>query len=149
MKRMTLLLPLIISVLSTTLICSLASTFRALAQLKDIGAPITVSQSLNTAFYDLQHFAPLYGLFIFIAFIVAFITAALTHKFTRQNKVVIYTLAGFISIWVMLWAMKQVFFGVPIVAGARDNFGLMLQLLSGAFGGWLFIKLRTKKEPET
>jgi len=45
--------------------------------------------------------------------------------------------AGAVAIAVMLWAMQQVFFGVPIVAGARDGFGLFLQMLAGAIGGFI------------
>jgi len=51
--------------------------------------------------------------------------------------------------FVMLWAMEQVFFGVPIVAGARDGFGLILQMLAGGVGGFIFAKLTSLKTAVT
>jgi len=51
--------------------------------------------------------------------------------------------------FVMLWAMEQVFFGVPIVAGARDGFGLILQMLAGGVGGFIFAKLSSPKTAVT
>ena len=148
LKRSTLFIPLIISVTLTTILASLASSFRTISMLSEIGAPISLAESLKTALYDLQHFAPLYGLFILIAFTIAFLVTQFTFKRFHHKPKLIYGVAAMSAIWVMLWAMKQVFFGVPIVAGARDGLGLSLQLIAGALGGIVFIILKTRLKKE-
>ena len=49
----------------------------------------------------------------------------------------------------MLLLMKDAFFDVPIIAGARDSFGLALQTLAGIFGGFVFAVLTTKTPRRT
>ena len=41
--------------------------------------------------------------------------------------------------------MEQVFFGVPIVGGARDGLGLFFQVLAGSMGGFIFATLTSLK----
>lgn len=138
-------LVLLYAVLATTLLGSVISSFRVTSNLSELGAPIGFGPELKMALYDVQHFAPLYGIFILIAFMIAFITSAYLHRFTRLNRVVIFTVAGGAAIAVMLLAMKQVFFGVPIVAGARDMAGFMLQILCGGFGGYIYAAITDPK----
>jgi len=137
----------IIAAMVTTLLASFISTQRVLSAINDIGVPIAFSDRFSTAAYDLQHFGPLYGLFILVAFLIAFFVGQdLGNKYPRLR---IYWLvgAGIVAIYVMLFLMKQVFFGVPIVAGARDGLGLFLQMLAGGAGGYVFYLL-TKPKPD-
>lgn len=122
----------------TALIGSLASTLKVASALQDIGAPIASAEISTMVIYDLQHFAPLYFAFIAIAFTIAFLCAGGVFRIAKIARPLIYTVAGAVAIWVMLFLMQQVFFGVPIVAGARDASGLLLQLLAGGFGGLIF-----------
>lgn len=119
----------------TTALASIFSTQMILAKLINIGADVNLSQRLSMTVYDMMHFGSLYGLFIFIAFIIAFLTSHfITQSFNTPRRLT-YILAGGVAIAVMLWLMKQVFFGVPIVGGARDTTGLILQILAGMMGG--------------
>lgn len=131
--------------LITTILGSLFSSLRLLSSLKNMGAPVDGSASISMALYDLQHFGVLYGLFITIALLIAFLTAALVFKAIKSKRIIIYICAGAVAMAVMLWLMQQVFFGVPIVGGARDGLGLALQLFAGAVGGFAFAKLRPLK----
>jgi len=97
------------------------------------------------SFYDLFHFGSLYSPFILLAFITAFLAAWSIYKIAGFGRVIIYSFAGAIAMFVMLWAMEQVFFGVPIVGGARDGFGLLLQVLAGGIGGFIFAILTSPK----
>jgi len=54
---------------------------------------------------------------------------------------VIFQTQNIIARLVNLGAMKQAFFDVHIIAGARDVLGIALQVLSGIIGGWLFAHL--------
>ncbi len=98
--------------------------------------------------YDLLHFGTLFGLFIFAAFLIAFLAGGLVFRTVGLSRAVIYSGAGVVAMAVMLWAMEQVFFGVPIVAGARDISGFLLQMLAGGIGGFIFARLTAPKAPK-
>lgn len=136
---------LLIASVLTAVIGSITSTYRTVSDLRDIGAPISDSTALSTVFYDIQHFAPLYTLFICIAFIIGFLASGALYKAVKFGRPLIYGVAGAIAIWVMLYLMKHVFFGVPIIAGARDNTGLLFQLFAGGIGGLCFAFLSKAK----
>ena len=128
-----------------TFVCTALAAFissqRVLNQLPDPLGQIGLSERVFTAFYDVQHFGSLYGLFILIAFLIAFLAGGLIFRFAKFGRPIVYMVAGAVAMMVMLIAMKQAFFGVDIVAGARDGFGLALQMLAGAVGGYVFARL--------
>lgn len=125
----------------TMIIGSVFSTQRVIRELSDIGGPVSFGDRLSMSLYDIQHFGSLYWPFITLAFIIAFLAGGGVYRLAKFGRPVIYAVAGAVAMAVMLWAMEQVFFGVPIVAGARDGFGLFLQMLAGAVGGLLFSKV--------
>ena len=88
--------------------------------------------------YDIQHLGSLYIIFVSIALAVAFLLGGLVYRFAKFGRPIIYMVAGGTAILVMLFAMKAQFFDVHIIAGARDSFGLGLQMLAGAMGGLFF-----------
>ncbi|MGB0907286.1 MAG: hypothetical protein ACPGVT_07315 [Maricaulaceae bacterium] len=134
-----------IAAIITAVLGSLFSTLRILASLKNIGAPIDGSSIISMASYDIWHFSGIYGVFIAIAFLIAFLAAKLLHKKVGHSRSIIYISAGTIAMAVMLWLMQKVFFGDPLIGGTRDAFGLVLQLFAGAVGGFSFAKLRLLK----
>jgi hypothetical protein len=136
---------LIVSVFVSTILASVFSSLKVMSTLGDIGAALPLSEQVNMSFYDLLHFGPPLGLFIFIAFLIAFLAGALVFHMTGFSRAVIYSAAGAAAMAVMLWAMEQVFFGVPIVAGARDISGFLLQMLAGGIGGFIFARLTAPK----
>lgn len=129
---------LLMSAIITGAIASIMSTYRVIQNLRNIGTPISDGTAASTALYDLQHFAPLLTGFILLAFLVAFLLSGAVFKSVNFGRPIIYTAAGATAIFVMLYLMQKVFFGVPIVAGARDNLGLALQVLAGGLGGFIF-----------
>ena len=128
-----------------TFVCTALAAFissqRVLNQLPDPLGKIGLSERVSTAFYDIQHFGSLYGPFILITFLIAFLAGGLIYRFAKFGRPIVYMVAGAVAMMVMLMAMKQAFFGVDIVAGARDGFGLALQMLAGAVGGYVFARL--------
>ena len=131
---------------------SLMSSYSVISDLREIGAPISDATAALTALYDLLHFAPLFMLFIFIAFLIAFLVGGAIFKTVKFGRTIIYITAGAVAVFVMLYLMQKVFFGIPIVAGARDNLGLALQSLAGGLGGFVFshltgVKTDIKKDP--
>ena len=126
---------------TTATLASFISSQRVLNALPDPQSSIGMSQRLSTAFYDLHHFATFYGVFILLAFLIAFLSGGLVFRLAKFGRPIVYAVAGAIAMLVMLMGMKNVFFGVDIVAGARDAFGLALQMLAGAAGGYVFAYL--------
>ena len=135
----------IIAVLATVTIASIISTNRVISSLDSIGANSSFTDRISMSFYDLTHFGSLYGIFIFLAFMIAFLAAWGVYKIAGFGRIIAYSVAGGAAMFVMLWAMEQVFFGVPIVGGARDGLGLFFQVLAGSMGGFIFAKLSSPK----
>ena len=145
LKRLGLLLT---AVFATVLIASPISTNRVINKLNEIGGSSTITDRVSMSFYDLTHFGTLYAVFIFLALAIAFAAAAGVFKIAGFGRTLIYVVAGAAAMFVMLWAMEQVFFGVPIVAGARDGVGVILQMLAGGIGGFIFALYTGKQKRE-
>ncbi len=122
-------------------------TQMVIAGLNELGANIGLSQSLSMTGYDLLYLSQMYGIFILIALFIAFFAGGLLHRFVKFGRPVIYAIAGGVAIFVMLFAMKQAFFGVHLISGASDGLGIGLQIIAGVIGGLLFARLSQKKSP--
>ena len=122
----------------TTLLASIISTQRVLRALADFDVSTSISDRLAMTAYDMQHFGSMYGIFVLIGFLVAFFVSHDLARRVPSLRIYFYIGAGMVSMLVMLMLMQKVFFGVPIVAGARDGLGLFLQMLAGGAGGFVF-----------
>jgi len=131
----------LLAVLSTATLGIIIQTQNVISRLGNIGADVGFSERLTMTLYDLRYLGLPYVIFIAIAFMVAFAVSELTYHFTKFGRTVIYTVAGAVAILVMLFSMKQVFFDIHIIAGARDGLGIGLQMLTGAIGGFVFSNL--------
>lgn len=107
---------------------------------------MTFGIRVSDTFYDVMNFGPLYFVFILLALLIALGLAGRIARRVPKLALPIYMGAGAVAMAVMLWAMQQVFFGVPIVAGARDSFGLILQMLAGAVGGFIAYRGWSKRQ---
>lgn len=134
---------LIISVTFTAIFATLIQTQRVIGLLDNIGANISLNKRVSMSVYDVSHLGTLYAIFIFIAFLIAFIASTGIYKITKYARLITYTVAGALAIFVMLKLMKLVFFDVDIIAGARDNVGILLQSIIGGFGGFIYAVLST------
>lgn len=137
--------PFIAAATFTAIFGSIFSSINVINHLSNIGAETSLPKRLSMISYDLAHFAPHYLIFVAIAFLIAMSAAGLTSRLINKMRSVRYFTAGFIAIMVMLALMKHVFYGVQIVAGARDNIGLIFQAITGGVGGWIFHHLSDKR----
>lgn len=132
----------------STIVCaglgSIISTQRVIGGLSGAGAPVGFSDRISMTLFDLYHFGTLYGMFIMIAFLIAFAAGLIVFRLAKFGRPIVFVTSGAVAIFVMLWLMQQVFFGVPIVAGARDMAGLIWQVFAGGLGGLVFHKLTMK-----
>ena len=138
-------LKLLIASAIVTFIASIFSTQRVISGLNEIGGKVEFGDRVSMTVYDAVHFGPLYWVFISLAFFIAFTAAWALHKRVKFGRPIIFTIAGLIAMLIMLLAMERVFFGVPIVAGARDTLGLLLQMVAGGIGGFIFARLTARK----
>ena len=138
-------LAFILSVLIATLLATLFSTQFVIGGLEDVGAKISFGTRLDMSLYDLSHLGRVYGIFILIGLGIAFPVAALVYRFAKTKRPLIYIIAGMTCFVVMLYLMQAVFFGVPIIAGARSGLGLTFQALAGGISGYVFAKLTERK----
>ena len=142
LKRLGILL---ISVIATVFLASVISSNRVINSLNKVGGESSIGDRLSMSFYDFTHFGTLYGIFVFLALAIAFAAAWGVFKVAGFGRQIVYIAASAIAMFTMLWLMEQVFFGVPIVGSARDNIGLVLQMLAGGIGGFIFAKLTQRK----
>ncbi len=119
-------------------------TQNVISRLGGIGADVGIAERVAMTFYDLRYLGSLYFIFVGLAFIVAFLAGSLVFKRAKFGCPVIYTAAGAIGILVMLFTMKEAFFDVHLIAGARSGFGITLQMLAGAIGGYVFSQVSEK-----
>lgn len=141
----------LIAVIVTVIMAVAMQTQRVIGGLNNAGASVPFGERLSMTVYDISHLGTLYGVFIFIAFVIAFLAAARLFQAVEAKREIIYVVAGAVAMFVMLMLMKKAFFDVHIIAGARDGLGIALQMLAGAIGGYVFARLTgaeaIKKEP--
>ncbi|MEP3655943.1 MAG: hypothetical protein ABJO36_13700 [Litorimonas sp.] len=128
-------------VLTAVVLGVIFQTQNVLARLDDIGADVGFAERLSMTLYDLQHLGSLYIIFVSIALAIAFLVGGLVYRFAKFGRPIVYCVAGAVAILVMLFAMKANFFDIHIIAGARDAFGISLQMLAGAIGGFVFARI--------
>lgn len=95
--------------------------------------------------YDLMHLGSLYIVFIAIGTLVAYLAGLLVYRLAGFGRPIVFAVAGAVAMLVMLLLMKNVFFGVQPIAGARDIAGLGFQMLAGGLGGLLFERITRQR----
>jgi len=133
------------AVLTTVILGVGLQTQNVLARLEDIGADITLLERLSMTLYDLRYLGSLYIIFVGLALAIAFLFGGGVFRFTKFGRSIIYSIAGAVGLLAMLFGMKQAFFDIHMIAGARDGFGIGLQMLAGAIGGFVFSKINQPK----
>jgi len=135
----------IISVIVASLLANIFSTQFVIAGLNANGGDIGMGGRLTMTAHDLMGFGPLYSVFIATGLAIAFLTGGLVYRFAKTGRTLVYAVAGIMCFIVMLWAMKNVFFGVQLVAGARSLLGVVFQTFAGAVAGYIFARMTAPK----
>jgi hypothetical protein len=129
------------AVLTTVVLGVFFQTQNVLARLGDIGAEVGLIERVSMTLYDLRYLGSLYIIFVSMALAIAFLVGGLLFRVTKFGRAIIYSVAGAVGLLTMLFGMKEAFFDVHLIAGARDAFGISLQMLAGAIGGFVFSKV--------
>jgi hypothetical protein len=135
----------IVGTVVTTAVAAFVQTQNVLDRLSGIGAEIGLGDRLSMTAYDVFHFGSFFIIFVSIATLIAYLAGLLVYRVAGFGRPVVFAVAGAVAMIVMLLLMKEVFFGVHLVGGARDGFGLALQMIAGALGGLAFARLTRRK----
>lgn len=128
--------------LLTAVAASLIQTELNLRALAQLGADVPFPVRLQASAHDLLHFAPLFAVLVGLGHLIGFATAELLARRFPSRAALFFPLAGLASIGTMLASMHLAL-PVTVIAAARTPFGIGLLLGCGAFGGWLFERLRS------
>ena len=127
-----------LAVIVTAATGAVVSAQFVIAGLTDAGAIVPLGRRAAMSAKDVIGLAPLYAVFIAIGLAIAFFAAWLAMRVLPGSRTLFYVGAGAVCMLVMLLLMQLVFFGVPIIGGARTPFGLFTQMLCGGLGGYVF-----------
>ena len=134
--------------ITTVILAVSLQTQNVLARLNGVGADVELGERLSMTAHDIFRLGSIYIIFIGIALAISFLAGGLVFRIAKFGRPIIFMVAGAVAMFVMLYLMEQVFFGIPAIAGARDGLGIGLQMLAGAVGGLVFARVsREKKKP--
>lgn len=139
----------VLGAVTTTAVGVMLQTQNVIARLNDIGADVGIGQRLSMTLYDLIYLGSLYIIFVSLGTLVAYLLGLIVYRIAGFGRPVVFAVAGAVAILVMLMLMKQAFFGVHLIAGARDGLGIGLQMVAGAMGGVMFARMTARKAAST
>jgi len=130
----------LLSWLLTYALCAVATTQAVLAGLAGIGFPATLGQRLQMTVADLLGLAPLFGSAIGVALLVGLLIAFVVSRLLGGLRLLAYVTAGAVAVVALHLTLLQIF-DVPLIIATRDAFGMTVQALAGAAGGYLFARI--------
>lgn len=147
MTRMSRMIRFVITVILTAALATAMSTQFVLNGLISVGAEVSMADRLSMTGFDIVGMGPLYAVFILLGLGIAFFAADRTARLIKLERKVIYTVAGMVAMLLMLVLMEQVFFGVPLIPGARSLGGLLAQVLIGGLAGFTYASMSKPVAP--
>ncbi|GHA85771.1 hypothetical protein GCM10009069_06230 [Algimonas arctica] len=135
----------LLGAVTTTIVGVVLQTQNVIARLTYIGADVGIGQRLSMTIYDLMYLGSMYIVLVSIGTFVAYLLGLLVYYFAGIGRPIVFAVAGAVAMLVMLLLMKQAFFGIHMIAGARDGLGIGLQMVAGAIGGLIFAQLTARK----
>lgn len=144
---MKIVLAYIAAVVTAYVAAVLAYTQLNLANVVEMGLPVSFKDRIGAAGHDLIGMASLYLPIIAVALLLAFGFTAIVLRWVPQLRTLGYLLAGFVGIFVVDYALGALLTGgTHPLAVTRTTIGLLSQCLAGALGGYVFILLSRKPE---
>ena len=126
-----------LAVLLAYVLASLSATQSVVADLAQMGIPISLGERLTMSGQDLLGMTGLFLPLIAAGFVIALSVAGLLSRWKPAQRTFLFTLAGAVAL-VGIHLALQWQFDITLVAVARSNLGLLSQALAGAIGGWFF-----------
>lgn len=125
------------AVLVTAVAGSVIQTQFNLAMIRRLGAPVSLTDRLETTLHDLAGFTPTYALLVAAGFLIALPVSGLLARFWPAGRMVLHGLAGGTAIVGALLVMNALL-PVTMIGAARFPSGIATLALPGMLGGLLF-----------
>ena len=122
---------------------ALFSQLVVLVGLMQLGLKISIADNLFSLLHAVLNMVP-YLIVILIGFAVAFGVAWGVKNLAKTLSEFAYPIAGAAAMGTALGLM-YLQFGVFPILGAQETYGLILQILAGALGGFAFERIRPKQ----
>ena len=144
---MKLVLAFILAVVTTYVVAVLAYTQLNLANVVEMGLPVSFMDRVGAAGHDLIGMTSLYLPIIAVALLLAFGVTAIVLRWVPQLRTLGYMLAGFAGIFVVDYALGALLTGgTHPLAVTRTTVGLLSQCVAGALGGYVFVWMLPRPE---
>ena len=130
----------LLAVVVTYVLASLTATQAVIAELAGMGVVVPPADRAVMSLQDILGMANMFLPMVAFALLVAFMTAALLSRWLSRWRLPLYLLAGAVAV-VCIHLGLHLAFGITPVAIARSGFGLLLQALAGAAGGFTYLAL--------
>jgi hypothetical protein len=130
----------LLAVVVTYVLASLTATQAVIAELAGMGVVVPPADRAVMSLQDILGMANMFLPMVAFALLVAFMTAALLCRWLSRWRLPLYLLAGAVAV-VCIHLGLHFAFGITPVAIARSGFGLLLQALAGAAGGFTYLFL--------
>ncbi|MEL6520010.1 MAG: hypothetical protein AAFQ66_03550 [Pseudomonadota bacterium] len=128
--------------LAAYILAALTSQMVVLVGLTQLGLEIPVGDWIGSMVHAVLHMV-FYLIVILLGFAIAFLVARQIKKMLPSLAAYAYPIAGAFAIGTALGLM-HLQFGVFPILGAQETYGLVLQILAGGLGGFVFERLRPK-----
>ena len=140
MRAVRVLLGWVIAVLTAVVLGSVAQTQFNLSRIQALGAEIGLGARAAATWHDLLYFTPAYALLVSIAFAIAWPVVGLLKRWLPDQRTLLFALAGFSAVWVMIAIMNTVL-PVTAIAATRHLAGVVVLSLAGALAGWMYARI--------
>lgn len=127
------------------LLTSAMGTQFVLADIKSYGLAVSLSDRIAATLHDIFGLLPVLMIIVSATYLVAFVIAALGHRFVGGSRLYWFLAAGFTALPATMMLMKLTM-GITPFAPAGTGFGLLLIAFCGLAGAWVYARLTQKKE---
>ncbi|MFW6027294.1 MAG: hypothetical protein ACOC91_00655 [bacterium] len=120
-------------------------------QFAPLGIEVPLEDQLSWTLHDIVGlytagaYPLLYPTLIAAGFLIAFIVAGFAARAMPGLRTVVFTIAGAVAMFALLFLSKPVFFDVTLIYGGRDMVPMAMQGLAGAAGGLVFALITRKR----
>ena len=145
MKTIKSILSYFAAIVVAYLLTSAMGTQFVLADIKSYGLAVSLSDRVATTLHDIFGLVPVLLILVSATYLVAFIIAALGHRFVGGRRLYWVLAAGFTSLPATMMLIKTTM-GVTPFAPAGTGFGQLLIALCGLTGAWVYARLTQTRE---
>ena len=139
--RLSYLLAFLPAVIIAGVLGSVLQTQFNILAISAIGPAIDMQTRLDTTWYDLLHFGPLFTVMVAVAFIIALPVAHFIVRIQRRQFIAWCAVAGAVSLWATFLVANH-FAPMPtLIAATRTTVGTLFMTFSGLVGGFVYAVL--------